>query len=118
MRLEGWLVVQQVPIWQDYRFSLAFYGTLLAGALLLGAILIAWAGKSRRKDEKKGFGAPEDQLSGFRSMLDSGEISREEFEKLRQSLGKKMIPVPPVKDAPPADPTPETPPANEKANPS
>lgn len=118
MRLEGWLVVQQVPIWQDTRYSLAFYGTLLAGALLLGAILIAWAGKSWRKDEKKGFGAPEDQLSEFRSMLDSGEISREEFEKLRLSLGKKMLPEPPVKDAPPLEPASETPPNTGDAKPS
>lgn len=118
MRLEGWLVVQQVPIWQDNRFSLAFYGTLLAGVLLLGAILVAWAGKSWRESEKKSSGTPVDQLSEFRSLLDSGEISREEFEKLRQTLGKRIIPDQAVKEAPLPSPTPEPPSPAEDAKPS
>ncbi|MEY4393378.1 MAG: SHOCT domain-containing protein [Gemmataceae bacterium] len=118
MRLIGWLAVKQVPIWQDNRFSLAFYGMLLAGALLLGALLIAWAGKIWREDQKKGSGKPEDQLSEFRSMLDSGEISQEEFEKLRQTLGKKILPTATPKEATPASPNPEQTPPNGDANPS
>jgi len=77
---------------------------LLAGALLLGALLIAWAGKIWREDQKKGSGKPEDQLSEFRSMLDSGEISQEEFEKLRQTLGKKDTSARYAQGSPPSQP--------------
>jgi len=51
-------------------------------------------------------------------MLDSGEISQEEFEKLRQTLGKKILPTATPKEAPPASPNPEQTPPNGDANPS
>jgi len=51
-------------------------------------------------------------------MLDSGEISQEEFEKLRQTLGKKILPPATPKEAPPASPNPEQTPPNGDANPS
>ena len=53
-----------------------------------------------------------DQLSHFRSLYDRGEISREEFDRIRTRLGGKMrqelqlpqSPAPPA--APPRDPGP------------
>ncbi len=90
MRLLVLLGAQQVPIWQDSRFNLALTGMILAGVLLLGALVIAWASKSWKEGRKGGFCSPEEQLTEFRKMLDLGEISFEEFEKVKQKLGKKI----------------------------
>ncbi|MSR32952.1 MAG: hypothetical protein EXR99_15775 [Gemmataceae bacterium] len=111
MRLAGWQVLQQVPIWQDSRLSLAFYGMLLAGALLLGAGIIAWIRRRIANEARCLAERPEDQLTEFRNLLDLGELQREEFDKVRKVLGKKMEGAGPVsgEKKPPA---PENPPAS------
>jgi hypothetical protein len=70
----------------DYQFRLLTNGLYLAGALLLAAIAIAVASRWRRRpgDERL---TPTDQLSHFRSLYERGEISAEEFHRLRTLLG-------------------------------
>lgn len=84
-----------------------FWWTSLAlvGALLLGAIVIAALDRWRKRTQEERVSAG-DQLSHFRSLYDRGEISREEFDRIRTRLGGKMrqefqLPQPP---APPAAP--------------
>lgn len=91
MRLLVLLGAQQVSIWQDSRFNLALTGMILAGVLLLGAMVIAWVSKSWKEERKGGFCSPEEQLTEFRQMLESGELSLEEFEKVKKKLGKKIL---------------------------
>lgn len=90
MRFLIFLAAQQVPFWQDGRFSLALTGMLLAGVLLLGALIVAWVGRSFKDDRKRGVCSPEDQLSEFRTMLEAGELTPQEFEIVKRKLGRKI----------------------------
>lgn len=64
-------------------------GLYMAGALLLGAVIIAWASRWRRKPRTGSAGASE-QLAEFRSLYEKGEMSREEFERVRTLLGEQI----------------------------
>jgi len=61
---------------------------LLAGALLLGALVIALVSRWRRAGADRL--TPGEQLSRFRSLYEEGAISREEFERLRGLLGGQL----------------------------
>jgi hypothetical protein len=56
----------------------------LVGALLVGAIVIAVVSRWRRRGEEPL--TPGDQLAHFRSLYEEGNISAEEFARLRQML--------------------------------
>jgi len=62
---------------------------ILIGVLLLGAMVIAvvdrWRKRSRQDRPDTG-----DQLSHFRSLYDRGELTPEEFERIRSKLGAKL----------------------------
>lgn len=104
MRFLFFLAAPQVPFWQDGRFSLALTGMLLAGVLLLGAMIVAWVGRSFKDDRKRGVCSPEDQLSEFRTMLEAGELTPQEFEIVKRKLGRKIS----SKDPAPSENPPET----------
>lgn len=104
MRFLIFLAAPQVPFWQDGRFSLALTGMLLAGVLLLGAMIVAWVGRSFKDDRKRGVCSPEDQLSEFRTMLEAGELTPQEFEIVKRKLGRKIS----SKDPAPSENPPET----------
>lgn len=104
MRFLVFLAAPQVPFWQDGRFSLALTGMLLAGVLLLGAMIVAWVGRSFKDDRKRGVCSPEDQLSEFRTMLEAGELTPQEFEIVKRKLGRKIS----SKDPAPSENPPET----------
>ncbi|MFT3880995.1 MAG: hypothetical protein QM703_15195 [Gemmatales bacterium] len=63
---------------------------LLIGILVVGAILIAWLKKSR--DRSKGAVAlsAHDQLSAFRDSVDEGDMTDEEFKKVKALLAEKI----------------------------
>ena len=69
--------------------TLLVTGLLLAGTLLLGAVVIAWAGRWRRRQAPDAPG-PNEQLAQFRSLYEQGTLSREEFERLRELLGSQL----------------------------
>jgi hypothetical protein len=86
----------------------------LVVALLLGALVIAVADRWRKTTREGRFDAG-DQLAHFRSLYERGELSREEFERIRAKLGKKLrkeldMPAPPA--APPTPEVPAVPPPN------
>jgi hypothetical protein len=95
-----------------WKYDLLTTGLILAGALLLAAVVIALASRWRRRSEKTL--TPGDQLSHFRSLYERGEISAEEFQRLRGILGGKVVQAvggqPPARPAnPPGDDKPPAP---------
>jgi hypothetical protein len=61
----------------------------LLGILLAGALLIWWADRWRKRTAE----SPEssgDQLSHFRELFEHGQISREEYERIRRLLGQRL----------------------------
>jgi hypothetical protein len=70
----------------DHRILVT--GSLLGLALLLGALVIAAVGRWRRRDSS-GL-SPSAELSRYRSLYEKGEISQEEFERLRDLLGGQI----------------------------
>ncbi len=86
--------------------ELLFYGTCLAVALLVAALIIEvvrrWV---RRRDLSP---SASDQLAQYRALYKRGEISQEEFDRLRAVLGGEPVragkpPTPPPASKPPAD---------------
>jgi hypothetical protein len=85
----------------------------LVAALLLGALLIAIVDRWRKRSPQSERLSPGEQLSQFRKLYEKGELSREEFERIRTLLGGKLrdeLHLPPGKPAPttpaaPAAPT-------------
>ena len=97
--------------------SLLFYGTCLAVALLLAALVIElvrrWA---RKRDETP---SASDQLAQYRALYRRGEISQEEFDRLRAVLGGEILPgakapapKPPAPASGPLNGPPRTPPTD------
>jgi hypothetical protein len=61
----------------------------LVGALLVGAFLIWWVDRWRKRSAES-TESPNDQLAHFRALYDQGELSPEEFERIRHLLGKRL----------------------------
>jgi hypothetical protein len=101
----------------------------LVAALLIGAIIIALVDRWRKRPLQDRPSA-NDELAEFRSLYERGELSREEYDKIRSRLGERLrqdldLPAPPATSSrPPAAATepmptaptvvtePPTPPAN------
>jgi hypothetical protein len=108
--------------------ALPLVGALLAGALIL-YLIDRW--RKREAAEEEAAATPNDQLSQFRSLYERGEMSREEFERVKALLTEQLrrelnVAVPasrssaPVAEPPPAGtsvqaspPDPQTPPPQE-----
>jgi hypothetical protein len=83
--------------------DLVYYGTALAVALLVAALVIALVRRWLRKGDSSS--SASDQLSQYRELYRRGEISQEEFDRLRAVLGGELAPG--VKPAPPRPPAPK-----------
>ena len=83
---------------------------LLIGILAVGAIMIAWLKKNRDRVAGVSALSAHDQLSAFRDSLDEGDMTDDEFKKVKALLAEKIRkPANPVTPAPgpsaPATPT-------------
>jgi hypothetical protein len=67
--------------------ALPLVGALLAGALIL-YLIDRW--RKREAAEEEALCAPNQQLSHFRSLYERGEISREEFERVKALLTAQL----------------------------
>ncbi len=83
--------------------DLLFYGTCLAAALLAAAVIIALVRRWLRGGEQSP--SASDQLSQYRALYKRGEISQEEFDRLRAVLGGELAAG--VKPPPPRPPAPK-----------
>jgi outer membrane biosynthesis protein TonB len=74
------------------------------GAILVGALVIAWLNRWRKRQRDAGLSAG-DQLAHFRQLYEQGELSPEEFGRIRGLLGERLrqemqVPVPPAPAGP------------------
>jgi hypothetical protein len=106
---------------EEWRWVILPTGLALAGALLIAAAVIALASRWRRAPRSGSTNASE-QLSKFRSLYEKGEMSREEFERIRTRLSDQIrgpapgttsaaAPTPPGPTAAPAPIVPSSTPA-------
>jgi hypothetical protein len=72
----------------------------LIGILTVGALLIAWLKKNKERQLSGISVSPHEQLSAFRDSMEEGEMTEEEFKKVKSLLGQKLKPGAAV--APPA----------------
>jgi hypothetical protein len=72
------------------RMQLLVTALCLAGALLVGAVVLALVNRWWRNRTAKDDLSPSAQLAQFRSLYEAGEISQEEFERLRALLGARL----------------------------
>jgi hypothetical protein len=89
--------------------SLLFMAALLAGALVL-FLVERWRRTSSAEPD-----STNDQLTSFRSLYERGELSREEYERIRNKLGSRLrkemnVPKPPEASPDPTPPSPPEPP--------
>lgn len=102
---------QRAPLW-DLR--LLWASLALVAIILVGALVIVWLDRWRRRPKAEALSANE-QLAHFREMYEEGELSLKEFEKIRTSLAQQLrvefnVPAEP-RDAPsPETPAPSEPP--------
>ena len=103
------------------NMQLLIAGLCLAGALLVGAVVIALMNRWWRRRDAEDNLTPSKQLAQFRSLYDAGQLSKEEFESLRNLLGGQMreslgmkSPLPILPEVPE---TPAKPPAEENGQP-
>jgi hypothetical protein len=73
--------------WWDPRFLVA--ALALVGIILLGALIIAWLDRWRKRSGPQPFNA-NDQLAHFRELYEQGELSQEEFERIRVRLTAQL----------------------------
>jgi hypothetical protein len=88
----------------------------LIGILLVGALAIYVADRWRKRSRAISTDS-EEQLTDFRSLFENGELTQEEYDRIRQRLGQRImhkhpenIPSPPPSD-PPQPSSPENPPS-------
>ena len=86
----------------------------LIATLLLGALILAWLGRWRKRGDRDTL-TPVDQLTAFRQSYDRGELSQQEYERIRTKLAPKLrqqvnLPPKPAKapEPPPINPGPTT----------
>jgi hypothetical protein len=69
--------------------SILWYGLYLAGALLVGAVVVELVRRYIRTDRSERL-TPSDQLAQYRSLYEQGTLSEEEFNSLRALLGGEL----------------------------
>jgi len=87
----------------------------LIGVLLLGAILISWVERWRKRQLADSPAADINQLNTYRAMFERGELTPEEYDRIKRKeahrLRDKLVSKPsePGTKAPPAQPAPQEP---------
>ena len=72
----------------EWDFRLLINSLIIAAVLLVGAFVIAVINRWRRSTDRTL--TPSDQLTHFRSLYEEGTISKEEFDRLRSLLGRRI----------------------------
>ena len=77
------------------------WAALIIGALVLGSLIIYLADRWRKRPVQERLSANE-QLSLYRELYERGELTQEEYDRIRAKLGKHLR----QELAPPAPPAP------------
>ena len=93
----------------------------LVAILLLGALVLAWFDRLRKRADPSVL-TPGDQLAAFRLSYERGELSQEEYERIRARLGPRLrqqldLPAAPARREKPGNSPGEPPPAVAPDNP-
>jgi hypothetical protein len=88
----------RTPVWDSRLFWLTL---VLAAVILIGALLIAWLDRWRKHSGSERLSA-NDQLANFRALYEKGQLSEEEFEKIRELLSQQLRRELDVRAGPPA----------------
>lgn len=75
--------------WSQRNIRVMIWTAALTGGLLLGALVIAWIDRWRKRVNTDKI-TPTEQLSNFRSLYERGELSREEYDRIRSRLSQKI----------------------------
>jgi hypothetical protein len=97
---------------REWQSQLLRASPILAGLLLLLAIVVAWL-KRRRMAEEDHLSSPRDQLVYFQELHWKGELSKEEFERVQARLGERIRLEEAQANPPAPSPSPEGPPRPE-----
>jgi hypothetical protein len=106
----------QPPLWDP---RLLWLTLALLAIILISALLLAWIDRWRRRSGSERLSANE-QLANFRELYDKGQLSKEEFERIRALLSKELrreLDVPAAPPAPAAGQKPEAPKPAEPGHP-
>jgi Short C-terminal domain len=94
-----------------FRQPEVIWGTAgLAVALLVGALVVWSVDRWRKRASASGVSA--DELTDFRGMYERGEITEEEYNKLRARVAQRVRPPAAPAGSPPGPAAPPTPPTN------
>ncbi len=109
-------IVFSLALSDERTLQLLLTSLCLVAALLVAALIVAWVNRWRRKNDALEDLSPTLQLARFRALYEKGEISQEEFERLRALLNSRMreslgVPAPEKTQQKPPDakPTPAPP---------
>ena len=85
-----WALVFSFALTDERTLRLLLTSLCLVAALLVAALVVAWIKRWRRQGDAEDDLSPTVQLAHFRALYEKGEISQEEFERLRALLGARM----------------------------
>src|SRR6267378_3263827 len=92
-----------------WRDQLLWAGPAMAVALLLLALVVAWLQRWRKQVDAVQ-PTPDDELTHFRVLYERGEISREEFDRIKARLQQRLRQVLDLPQPPAPEPGPNPPP--------
>lgn len=93
--LTAWLILANAPApgsarVPNFPFDLDVLWTLGAflGIVAIGAVIIAVVNRWRKKEDEDD--ATGDQMSSFRELYQRGELSQEEYDRIKARLGRQL----------------------------
>src|SRR5262245_58725429 len=75
---------------QEWKHEFLVAGVIIAAVLLVVAMLIHVVRLWRKRMAGRPMTNPGEQLTSFRALYERGELSREEYERIRAKLGQKL----------------------------
>lgn len=88
------------------RPELIYASLAIAGVLLAGGVVIWVVDRWRKRGMAPAADTTISELTDFRGMLDRGEITEEEYNRLRQKVAARIKPAAAAAAPPPAGPAP------------
>jgi hypothetical protein len=106
----SWYALIAADWQQQWRQHLLWAGPVIAAVLLLAAVVIAWVKRWSQRPTQVQWSA-QDQLSHFRTLYERGELSSEEFDRVRALLAERVkrelvAPAKPMAEPRPPEPPP------------